>query len=131
MKETSLAHNGQIQKEKVLCSLQQFITSADESNVKKLDSVLHKDYRNVQYGFFGETGVYVLDKERYISLIKEKTFGGVPRDMEILSLEVHDHIAMAKLRLKSRLLRFTSFISLIYDDQRWQVIGNFPDVRSK
>ena len=114
-----------------MSAVQQFISGGDESDLQKLKSVLHKDYRNVQYGFFGKQGVFVLSKADYISLVADKTFGGNTREMEIKSVEVHGHIAMVRLRLESSLLRFNSFISLIYDDQRWQVIGNFPDVTTK
>ena len=119
------------QQQEIVSAIKQFISGGDESNLQKLESVLHKEYRNIQYGFFGQSGVFVLDKEKYISLVEEKTFGGVPRDMELLSLNIHGQIAMAKLRLESAQLLFNSFVSLINDGDNWQVIGNFPDVQAK
>ena len=123
--------NTKVQKERIADSITQFIAGGDDTDLQKLDFALHKEYRNVQYGFFGKPGVFVFNKEEYISLVKEKTFGGIPRNIEILFLEVHDQIALAKLRLESAHLIFHSFVSLIYDEERWQVIGNFPDVKTK
>ena len=133
MMETSLVNDANVtnQKEKILRAIEQFIKGADESDVQKLSSVLHKEFRNVQYSYFGEPGVYIMDKGKYISLIKEKAFGGITRDMEIVSVEIHNRIAMVKLRLESSKLIFNSFISLIFDEQRWEVISNFPDVITK
>ena len=129
--ETIAVTNNTHQKEKIISSIKQFITGGDESDLQKLESVLHNEYRNVQYGFFDEPGVFVIDKEKYIDLVKEKTFGGNPREMKILSLDIYKNTAMAQLRLESTQLIFHSFVSLIYDKDQWRVIGNFPEVLVK
>ncbi|TXN37846.1 nuclear transport factor 2 family protein [Flagellimonas hymeniacidonis] len=108
-----------------------FIKAGDESNLKGLKEVLHADYRNVQFGFFNKTGVFVFNKAHYLQLIQDRTFGGIPRSMEIERLDIHLNIAVAKVRLESEKLKFQSYISLIYDSGEWKVIENFPHVEYK
>ena len=113
----------------ILKAVNKFIIGGDTSDLNLLNEVLHPEYSNVQNGFFGEPGIYVISKQKYLSLIEEKTFGGIPREMEVEYVNIEGNIAMVKANLKSEQLIFKSFISLVQaEDNAWQVIGNFPHV---
>lgn len=114
----------------IMISLEKFISTADKSDIKGLSEVLHDDYRNVQYGFFGEPGVQIIDKQIYLKLVENKTFGGVPRDIEILNFKLFENTAMIQVKLESKDLTFNSFVGLVREseNQHWQVIENFPYV---
>lgn len=118
------------QNEKIINAVTDFVRGGDESNVEKLNNILHQDFRNTQNGFFAEKGVVVFDKEKYLSLIRDKVFGGNPREMEIAFIEEAGNIAVVKASLKSSELTFTSFISLVADESgNWKVIENFPFIQ--
>ncbi|WP_437397933.1 nuclear transport factor 2 family protein [Flagellimonas lutimaris] len=119
------------QKQVIINAVTKFIKGGDESDIKALKHILHDQFRNVQYGFFGKKGVFVISKSEYIDLIEQKTFGGVPRSMDILQIEVLGNIAMTKVKMESTELKFISYISLILDDGEWKVIENFPHVEYK
>ncbi|WP_430968614.1 nuclear transport factor 2 family protein [Spongiimicrobium sp. 2-473A-2-J] len=108
-----------------------FIRGGDQSDLGKLDRVLHRDFRNVQYGFFEKKGVVILDKKKYIALVADKVFGGISRNMEIVSLDVHDTVSVVQLRLESTKMIFNSFVSLIKEHDKWKVIGQLPDIYYK
>lgn len=112
-------------KEIIQC-ITDFIKGGDESNLEKLNKVLHNEYRNIQSGFFSKKGLFIIDKEKYLSLIKENTFGGIPRTMEITSIEVNGDIAYAKTVLESEKMIFNSLITLIKEKENWYIIGNYP-----
>ena len=115
--------------EKIIKQVTQFLRGGDNSDLEMLDEALHDKYTNVQNGFFGEKGVYVIDKEKYCSLISDKIFGGIPRKMDVNSIDIEGDIAMVKVSLQSKELYFKSFISLVQmEDLNWKVIGNFPHV---
>jgi Putative lumazine-binding len=117
------------QKEEVIVAIKKFIESADQSNTKQLAAVLHKDYRNTQIDFFEKKGVFIFDKQKYLSLIEDKIFGGTPRSIEIVNLDIVEKIAVVKVILKGEKLNFTSFISLIKDEiDEWKVIENLPSI---
>ncbi|MDN5211890.1 nuclear transport factor 2 family protein [Fulvivirgaceae bacterium BMA12] len=118
-------------KNEIVKAITEFIEGADESNLERLDTVLHSAFRNVQYGFFEQTGVFTINRAKYIALVGEKKFGGVERTMDLLSLEVLPNIAMATVKLESVQLTFHSFISLVCEDGVWKVIENFPHVTLK
>ncbi|NAS11432.1 nuclear transport factor 2 family protein [Poritiphilus flavus] len=115
--------------EKIIQQITKFLKGGDTSDLELLDQALHDKYINVQNGYFGEKGIYIIDKERYFSLISNKTFGGNPRKMEVNSIDIEGNIAMVKVSLESSELKFKSFISLVQiEDSSWKVIGNFPHV---
>lgn len=115
----------------IIEAVNEFIRGGDESNIDKLENILHDDFRNVQYGFFEQEGVFIIDRKRYLNLITDNIFGGIHRDMEILSVDVFSNISMVKLRLESTKMVFESFISLIKENNKWKVIENMPNVKSK
>ncbi|MEQ5790779.1 nuclear transport factor 2 family protein [Muricauda sp. NFXS6] len=112
-------------------SLKNFIIGGDTSDIALLSGILHNDFRNVQSGFFEQEGVFVMDKERYLDLIKEGTFGGTPRTLQIDSLEIMGDLAYARVTLESKDLRFRSLINLIRSAGQWKVLGNYPDIANK
>lgn len=114
-------------KEKIVKQVTNFIDGADKSNLELLNLALHENFTNVQNGFFEKKGVFIINKEKYLSLVADETFGGVSREMEVISIDIEGNIAMVKANLKSEKLIFTSFISLVLDEAgQWKVIGNFP-----
>ncbi|AXT60940.1 hypothetical protein D1816_11470 [Aquimarina sp. AD10] len=112
-------------KEIIQC-ITDFIKGGDESNLDKLNKVLHNEYRNIQSGFFSEKGLFIIDKEKYLTLIRENTFGGIPRTMKINLIEINGDIAYAKIVLESEKMVFNSLITLIKENENWYIIGNYP-----
>ena len=60
-------------KEVIQC-ITEFIKGGDESNLVKLDKVLHTEFRNIQSGFFVEKGLFIIDKKKYLFFVSEKNF---------------------------------------------------------
>lgn len=117
-------------KRKIVQQVTKFIQGGDQSNLNMLNDALHDKFSNVQNGFFGKKGIYIIDKDNYLSLISDKTFGGIPRSMDIISVDIANDISMVKVNLKSKNLHFESFISLVkIENDEWKVIGNFPHVK--
>ena len=80
----------------------------------------------------GTKGVTIIDKQKYLSNVKEGVFGGLPRKMIIESIDENDSIAMVKLRLESAENYFVSYNSLILDvDNEWKLINNLAVVEAK
>ena len=80
----------------------------------------------------GTVGVTIIDKQKYLSNIKEGVFGGLPRLMLIESIDDSETIAMVKLRLESAENYFLSYNSLVLDvDNEWKLIHNLAVVESK
>ena len=94
--------------------------------------VLHKEFRITNNGFMGTKGVTIIDKQKYLSNIKEGIFGGLPRIMTIERIDENGTIASVKLRLESAENHFVSFNSLVLDaDDEWRIINNLAIVVSK
>jgi len=115
--------------EAVTQKIKDFIKAGDESNLILLENTLHHNYRNVQSGFFDQKGLFNFSKSEYKSLIEKGTFGGVPRKMKIVQLHVFGDMAFAQVNLESKMLKFHSLITLVMDDKKWRVIGNYPNIK--
>lgn len=120
------------QKEKIEQAITNFVKGGDNSDILLLDKVLHKDFRVTNNGFMGTSGVTIIDKQKYLSNIKEGIFGGLPRIMKIETIDDSETIAMVKLRLESSENYFVSYNSLVLDiDNEWKLINNLAVVEAK
>ncbi len=115
--------------EKIKQAITNFVKGGDNSDETMLNKVLHKDFRITNNGFMGTTGVTIIDKEKYLSNIREGIFGGLPRQMTIESIDESETIALVKLRLVSSENDFVSYNSLVLDtDDEWKIINNLAVV---
>ncbi|WP_268846328.1 nuclear transport factor 2 family protein [Flavobacterium aestivum] len=118
--------------ERINQAITHFVKGGDTSDVQLLDKVLHNDFRVTNNGFMGIPGITIIDKQKYLSNIKEGIFGGLPRKMIVESIDESDSIAMVKLRLESAENYFISYNSLILDtDNEWKLINNLAVVEAK
>jgi Putative lumazine-binding len=118
--------------EKINQTITDFVRGGDERDTELLDKVLHSDFRVTNNGFMGTPGVTIIDKQKYLSNIKEGIFGGLPRKMTIENIDDSEIIAMVKLRLESSENYFVSFNSLVLDiDNNWKLINNLAVVEKK
>ena len=118
--------------EKIKQAITNFVKGGDNSDAILLDKVLHMDFRVTNNGFMGTSGVTIIDKQKYLSNIKDGIFGGLPRIMKIESIDHCETIAMVKLRLESSENYFVSYNSLVLDiDNEWKLINNLAVVYTK
>ncbi|WP_163411200.1 nuclear transport factor 2 family protein [Flavobacterium ajazii] len=118
--------------EKITQAINNFVKGGDNSDTDLLDKVLHQDFRVTNNGFMRTPGVTIIDKQKYLSNIREGVFGGLPRKMIIEDLTYDSTIAMVKLRLESSENYFVSYNSLVLDiDNEWKIINNLAVVNSK
>lgn len=118
--------------EKIEQAITSFVRGGDNSDTAMLDKVLHKEFRVTNNGFMGTTGVTLIDKQKYLSNIREGVFGGLPRNMTIEQIDDCGTIAMVKLRIESSENHFVSYNSLVLDsDNEWKLINNLAVVEAK
>jgi hypothetical protein len=118
--------------EKIEQAITSFVKGGDNSDVVMLDKVLHKDFRVTNNGFMGTPGVTIIDKQKYLSNIKDGIFGGLPRKMVIENIDKSESIATVKIRLESAENYFVSYNSLVLDtDNEWKLINNLAVVEAK
>ncbi len=118
--------------EKIEQAITNFVRGGDNSDTVLLDKILHKDFRVTNNGFMGTPGVTLIDKQKYLSNIRDGIFGGLPRKMTIESIDESETIAMVKLRLESSENYFVSYNSLVLDtDNEWKLINNLAVVEAK
>src|SRR5688572_24840505 len=63
--------------EKIEQAITNFVRGGDNSDTVLLDKVLHKDFRVTNNGFMGTSGVTLIDKQKYLSNIRDGIFGGL------------------------------------------------------
>ncbi len=118
--------------EKIEQAITNFVRGGDNSDTVLLDKILHKDFRVTNNGFMETSGVTLIDKQKYISNIRDGIFGGLQRTMTIESIDSSETIAMVKIRLESSENYFVSYNSLVLDtDNEWKLINNLAVVEAK
>lgn len=118
--------------DKIQQAIIDFVKGGDISDIELLDKVLHKDFRVTNNGFMGTSGITIIDKNGYLSKIKNGVFGGLPRKMKIEEIDQSGIIASVKLRIESSENDFISYNSLVLDtDNKWKIINNLAVVNAK
>ncbi|MBP2619597.1 nuclear transport factor 2 family protein [Chryseobacterium jejuense] len=112
-------------------TIEQFIKGGDNNDPAFLEEILHENYQNIQDGFFDKPGIFIIPKQEYISFVRNKIFGGKPRHITFHSLEQKNNIAYAQVSLESSALRFSSLITCVKENGKWQVITNVPSIETK
>ncbi|MEM6264098.1 MAG: nuclear transport factor 2 family protein [Bacteroidota bacterium] len=104
-----------------------FSTEGDAQNVAALEPLLHDAYRVVFNRAFGTEETKVFNREQYLSMITQKKIGGDTRKVTFLQVDIHDHIATAKVELNGSKANFTSYFSLVKSPTgTWQLVGDMP-----
>lgn len=118
--------------EKIQQAITDFVKGGDASDTELLENVLHKDFKVASNNFMGIPGVTIIDRERYLSNIREGIFGGLPRKMTIEHIDECGTIAMVKIRLESDENYFISYNFVVLDtDGEWKLIHNLAVVEAK
>lgn len=117
--------------DKIRQTIEKFIKGGDTSDTGLLEEVLHPSYQNIQDGFFDQPGIFIIPKEKYIQLVRDKIFGGKPRTIIYHSLEQKNNIAYAQVSLESHALQFSSLITCVQENGEWKVITNVPSIEQK
>ncbi len=118
--------------EKIIQAITDFVKGGDNSDTKLLNKVLHSNFRVTSNGFMGTAGITIIERQQYLSNIEDGVFGGLPRTMEIESIDYCETIAMVKLRLESSANYFVSYNSLVLDtDNEWKLVNNLAVVAAK
>lgn len=119
------------QTEKIIQAITDFVQGGDTRDAALLDKVLHNDFRVASNGFMGAGGVTIIDKQQYLTNIREGIFGGVPRQMNIELINQTGTLAMVKLSMSSEENLFLSYNSLVKEDDEWKLIHNLAEVTSR
>jgi hypothetical protein len=112
-------------------AIESFLKAGDNSDIILMEEILHKDYQNIQDGFFDQQGIFIISKEQYIDHIRTKTFGGKPRIISFESVEQKGNIAIAQLTLETDIIRFKSTIICVQENEEWKVITNIPVIEKR
>ena len=119
-------------REKIEQAITDFVKGGDNRDVALLANVLHDEFRVASNGFMGTRGVTMIDKQQYLANIRDGIFGGLPRNMNIESVDESGTIALVKLRLESSENQFVSYNSLVLDvDNEWKLMYNLAVVEPK
>ena len=116
---------------KIIQAVNNFVKGGDERNTELLNKVLHPHFRLANDTAAESPADSIVDKTKYLSLIKEKVYGGLPREIIIDQIDEINRIAMVKLFLKSSALTFTSFLSLVADENdEWKILNNLSFIEA-
>ena len=117
--------------EQIQTLINTIVGAADSRNATTLEKHLHPEFRVVA-NRFGGNDAKVLPKKVYLDLIKAGKIGGDQRSIAVESIEVKDHIAVAKATLTGSKAVFTSFYQFVKNAQNeWQLINDMPLVSAK
>jgi hypothetical protein len=106
-----------------------FATAADERNDKTLDDVLDNNFRLALNQMFGGKDVATMDKQTYLSKIREKVFGGDKREVKIENIRLMKNNATAIVTLKGTKMTIVTFLQMAKsNDGKWKILNDLPSI---
>lgn len=106
-----------------------FSQSADTKDLKKMETVLHDDFRAIVNQAFESEKVEFMDKSLYLQLLKDGKIGGSKRKVELLSIDMTVNTAIVKAKLSGEQLIFTTFIQVVKNAKgEWKVLSDMPQI---
>ena len=106
-----------------------FSKSADGRQVAKMESILHDSFRAIINRAFGSDKVDFIDKQTYLTLLREEKIGGDNRHISITSIDLEGNNAVVKAELAGKDYNFTTFIQTVKGaDGKWKVMSDMPHI---
>jgi Putative lumazine-binding len=106
-----------------------FASAADERNDKILDEVLDNNFRLALNQMFGSKEVTTIDKQTYLSKIREKVFGGDRREVKIENIRLMKNNAIAMVTLKGTKMTIVTFLQMAKsNDGKWKILNDLPSI---
>lgn len=104
--------------------------AAEKRDVKKLDELLHQDYRVVANRFKGGTTATIISKDLYLKMMKDEKIGGTSYHIKYNDIKIIGHTAMVDLLyLSDTTSSMHKYLVLIQDEQdQWKVVSDIPIV---
>lgn len=119
----------QTQYQAVSATIEAFAKGADQQDAEALESILDDNFRLVMNQLFGGDAVMTMDKNTYLTKIRNKEFGGDERTVVIHSVQVYGKNAQAQVSFQGSKMTFTSFLHLIHTAEgKWRIVNDLPTV---
>lgn len=103
----------------------QFVKATEERDVHGIFYLAHEKFQGIL--FLKDSKVNsVVSKGDYMKMLVEKKLGGEEQKVEILQLEITQHIVSAKVRITKGVNSLDSIYNLYRDGSGWQVLYVLP-----
>jgi hypothetical protein len=98
-----------------------FIGEIDSRQVESLENRFHDQFLD-HVSVSGISEMIVSNKEKYIQSLREGKIGGIPRNIQIKSLDIIENFGIVTANLESNLMQFQTQYSFLWSDGGWKVI---------
>ncbi|MBI1192757.1 MAG: DUF4440 domain-containing protein [Bacteroidetes bacterium] len=108
-------------------TVEAFALAADQSDVDRLDALLHPEFRIAMNRLFGSQDLVLMSKAGYLEKIRAKEFGGTPRTLVMTDVQVKGTTATVSAVFKGSSMSFHSYLTLVQDaGGQWRVVQDVP-----
>ncbi len=118
--------------DKISDAIHLFVKGADQRDLKKIESVLHPQFRAVVNRLFGSADVTVMNRALYLDLLKQEKIGGDDRTIKIKSIDLEGNNAVVKATFLGKETRFDTYIQLVKDTEgKWWLVSDMPSITKR
>jgi hypothetical protein len=116
-------------KAQVESAIQEFVKSGGNRDVKRLDAIPNYNFRVLTNQLMSSTSFTEIQKKRFQSLIREGKLGGDSKTIEILTPELVNRNASARMKLKgSQMISDTFYHLILSPEGNCQMVQDLPFV---
>ena len=116
-------------KAQIKSTIQQWIAAGDQQSAEAAAPLMDATFHVYLNQMFGSDKVTTIDKEGYLSMLREKKLGGKARTLKFKRITIAGNIATVQLEMKSSVLLFNGFIQLAKDKTgNWRIVSDLPSI---
>lgn len=106
-----------------------FATAADTRDIEGMDRILDENFRVVMNRLFGSDKVSILNKDAYITMLREKKLGGDKNEVAIHAVEIEGNNAYASTTFTGNKLTMKLYLHLVRSEAgTWHIVDDLPSI---
>jgi len=129
---TIFGQTTEMSKQEISALITNFSAAVETRNTMLLEPMLNENFRVIANRFPTSDKTTVLSRETYLELLKAGKIGGENRTVKVISMDINDHIAYAKVEFESDKAVFTTYQTFLLNaNNAWQIVSDMPLVKIK
>jgi len=129
---TSNAQNeSKMENQKVEAVIREYAAAVDAQNVPEAEKFMDNHFRVFLVNLNNSGVTTILTRDEYTGMMRAGKVGGSKRQLTFLLTDIHQPVAVVKVKLEGEKNVFTNYFSLIKTNNQWLIAQDVPQIQNK
>ena len=124
-------NKSKMENQKIEAMIRQYTAAVDAQNVPEAEKFMDNYFRVVLTNFNNSGVTTILSREQYTDMMRAGKVGGNKRQLTFLLADIHQPVAIVKVKLEGEKNVFTNYFSLVKTNDLWLIAQDIPQIQNK